>query len=188
MFYDALSSNTVKITLTKKDMSDYSIKSEAIRSRSAESKRSLTRFLKKFQSESSLFPGQSADRLFLEAFPQDDGGCVVYVSTLGMETDPPFASAPSLSSLTLMCCAASFSDIARLCAGIAEKVTSSKLCRFSGNYCLIVSVPFELSDEVMRLIPEFGEFSDDPTDIACAGEHGRIICEENAVSVISSLI
>ncbi len=187
MYYDALSSNTVKITLTKKDMSDYSIKSEALRSRSAESKRSLTRFLKKFQSESSLFPGQSADRLFLEAFPQDDGGCVVYVSTLGIDRDP-VPSVPPMTSLTLMCCASSFSDIARLAACIAGKVTASQLCRFSGSYCLILTVPFDRTDDVIRLIPEFGEFSDDPTDIAYAGEHGDIICSENAAAVISGLI
>ena len=189
MFYDALSSNTVKITLTKKDMSDYSIKSESLRSRSAESKRSLTRFLKKFQSESSLFPGQSADRLFLEAFPQDDGGCVVYVSTLGIDPDPvPRPSQPQSCTVPLMCCAGSLSDIARLGASIAGKVADSRLCRVSEGYCLIVSVTFGNTAEVSRLISEFGEFSDDPTDIASAEEHGNVLCAGDAVSVISGLI
>ncbi len=186
MYYDALSSNTVKITLTRKDMSDYSIKSESLRSRSAESKRSLTRFLKKFQSESSLFQDQSAERLFLEAFPQDDGGCVMYVSTLGIE--PLGVSEPVRRTRTMMCSAGSFSDIARLGACIAGKTSSSVLCRYSGSYCLIVRTSAVNCAEVSRLIEEYGELSDDPTDIACAEEHGNIICARNAARVISELL
>ena len=120
MYYDALSRNTVKITLTGKDMKDYSIKSESLRSRNAESKRSLTSFLKKFQSESSLFPDHKAERLFLEAFPSDDGGCILYVSTLGSDILPP--PEPERRTTPLMCCTAALGDTARLCRSLTGKV------------------------------------------------------------------
>ena len=184
MYYDALSRNTVKITLTSKDMKDYSIKSESLRSRSAESKRSLTCFLKKFQSESALFPGHKAERLFLEAFPSDDGGCVMYVSTLGSDILP---QEPVKKPLSLMCRLTSLDDAARLCLCVKGKVRTSSLYRLDGGYCLIFGVSGDSTPAVSHIIEEYGELSDDATDIAYAAEHGAVICRANAVKLMSGL-
>ena len=185
MYYDALSRNTVKITLTGKDMKDYSIKSESLRSRTAESKRSLTSFLKKFQSESSLFPDQKAERLFLEAFPSDDGGCILYVSTLGSDILPP----PETERRTapLMCRTATLGDTARLCRSLTGKVRSSALYKLGGGYCLILKVQTASAALVSRIIGEYGSLSDDPIDIAFVTEHGVPVCSSSAVSKLSAL-
>ena len=186
MYYDALSRNTVKITLTKKDMSDYSLKSDSLRVRNAETKRTLTRFLKKFRSESAIFPDKDIDRLFLEAFPSEDGGCVMYVSTLGMEPLPP--SEPEPPVRTVMCVCASLDPILRLCAGIAGKTTDSSLYRLDNCYCLAAVFPADEAQSAARLIREYGEYSDDATDIAYAAEHGSAVCVNNAAAVLSKLI
>ena len=185
MYYDALSRNTVKITLTGKDMKDYSIKSESLRSRTAESKRSLTSFLKKFQSERSLFPDQKAERLFLEAFPSDDGGCILYVSTLGSDILPP----PETERRTapLMCRTATLGDTARLCRSLTGKVRSSALYKLGGGYCLILKVQTASAALVSRIIGEYGSLSDDPIDIAFVTEHGVPVCPSSAVSKLSAL-
>ena len=186
MYYDALSRNTVKITLTKKDMSDYSIRSESLRSRTAESKRTLTRFLKQFQSESALFKGQNAERLFLEAFPSEDGGCVMYVSTLGMEPLPP-QEPEDIGAHTLMCVTGELDSIVKLCAAIEETTGASALYRFDGSYCLVLHIPSDMLVYSARMISEYGELSEDETDIACAEEHGEVICGSNAASVMAGL-
>ncbi|MBR5090766.1 MAG: adaptor protein MecA [Ruminiclostridium sp.] len=186
MHYDTLSRNTVKITLTRKDMKDYSLRSENIRSHSAESKRSLTGFLKKFRSEISLFPGHSAERLFLEAFPSDDGGCVLYVSTLGTEPLPP--SAPERKTAELMCRTDTLDDAARLCRSVRSKVRRSALYTLDGSYCLIIKVSDSDSDRLTHTIEEFGGLSDDPVDIAYITEHGTPVCAANAVRIMSELV
>ncbi len=185
MYYDALSRNTVKITLTGKDMKDYSLKSESLRSRTAESKRSLTSFLKKFQSESSLFPDHKAERLFLEAFPSDDGGCILYVSTLGSDILPP--PEPERRTTPLMCCTAALGDTARLCRSLTGKVRTSALYRLGSDYWLIIKVQTANAALVSRIIGEYGSLSDDPTDIAFVKEHGSVICPTSAVSKLSAL-
>jgi len=166
-------------------MSEYAIKSESLRTRSAESKRSLTRFLKRFQTESSLFPDKSADRLFLEAFPSADGGCVMYVSTLGVEPLPdnekPLPAAP------LMCFAENLADLSGLCAGIAGRIHGSSLYKLSGGWCLIVSAERSDIPYISRLAEEYGEFSDDTLDISCAAEHGSPVCRENAAAMLLRL-
>lgn len=185
MYYDALSRNTVKITLTGKDMKDYSIKTESLRSRSAESKRSLTSFLKKFQSESSLFPDHKAERLFLEAFPSDDGGCILYVSTLGSDILPP----PETERRTtpLMCRTDTLGDTARLCRSLTGKVRTSALYRLGSGYWLIIKVQTANAALVSRIVGEYGSLSDDPTDIACVTEHGTPVCPASAVSKLAGL-
>ena len=184
MYYDSLSNNTVKITLTSKDMENYRIRSESLRSRSAESKRNLTCFLKKFQSESSLFPDHKAERLFLEAFPSDDGGCVMYVSTLGSDLTAP---GPVKKTQTVMFTTRSLDDAAKLCLCIKGKVRSSSLYRLGDFYCLIFGLSPDLSVTVEHLIEEYGSLSDDSTDIAYTREHGETICRANAVKILSGL-
>ena len=185
MYYDALSRNTVKITLTGKDMKDYAIRSESLRARTAESKRSLTSFLKKFQSESSLFPDHSAERLFLEAFPSEDGGCVLYVSTLGTDVLPPPEN--ERKSAPLMCRTDDLGSAARLCRSLTGLVRSSCLYRLGSSYCLIIKVSAQKSGLASHILSEYGGISDDPTDIACVTEHGTPICRSGAVNRLSAL-
>ena len=189
MYYDALSRNTVKITLTKEDMSDYSLKSDSLRIRNAETKRALTRFLKRFRSESAIFPDKDIDRLFLEAFPSEDGGCVMYVSTLGMEPLPPPDTDRGESAVrTVMCVSGQLDAVLRLCAGLVGKASSSALYRLEKCYCLVAAVSSDETGPAARLIREYGEYSDDATDIAYAVEHGKALCGTDAVSVMSKLI
>lgn len=183
MHYDTLSKNTVKITLTCKDMRENSIRAEGLRTRSADSKRSLIGFLKKFQAESSLFAGRNAERLFLEAFPSEDGGCVLYVSTLGCDVLPPPDTERRQS--VLMCSTDTLSDAAELCRCIRRSVRGSALYRLDGRYCLILKVRPAAADTVSRYAEEFGALSDDPVDIASVTEHGTVICETDAVRIMS---
>jgi len=186
MYYDTLSRNTVKIVLTRGDMDRYSLESASLRARSAESKRSLTGFLKKFQSESSLFKGQKPERLFLEAFPSDDGGCVLYVSTLGTGVLPPPETEDS--SETVMCTIGSFRDAAHFCRCISGKAERSALYRFGSDYCMIISAATGVMCEICRLAEEFGEMTDEVSDIAYITEYGGEICAEGAAELIAELI
>ena len=185
MYYDALSRNTVKITLTGKDMKDYSLKNESLRARTAESKRSLTSFLKKFQSESSLFPDHKAERLFLEAFPSDDGGCILYVSTLGTDILPQPETERKTTSL--MCSTRTLDETTHLCRSLTGKVRSSTLYRLEGRYCIIIKVSGSSAAQISHIISEYGRFSDDPADIAYVTEHGSVICAASAVGRLADL-
>ncbi len=185
MYYDALSKNTVKITLTDRDMRENSIRAEGLRTRSADSKRSLIDFLKKLQAESKLFAGKSAERLFLEAFPSEDGGCVLYVSTLGCDILPQPDSVPRRH--VVMCGTATLADAAQLCRCVSRSVSGSSLYRLDGRYVLLFRVRPSAADTVSRMIAEYGVLSDDPVDIAFTAEHGTVLCASGAVRRLTGL-
>ena len=183
MFYDTLSKNTVKITLTEQDMRTYSIKSDCITKRSAETKRSLTKFLKKFQSESSVFAGCSAERLFLEAFPSKDGGCVRYVSTLGTEGGAYPASQET--SRSVMCGTPDIGKAADMCTRIKDLADISGLYYREGSFFLLARIPEAALSKTKHIMEEYGRISADDTDIAFIKEFGRLVCGSDAAEKLS---
>ena len=192
MFYDPLSRNTVKITLTEADMEAYSLKSDCISEKTAETKRVLTRFLKKFQKESSFFSGCNPERLFLEAFPQESGGCVLYVSTLGTLGAPvseeELPEKPS-KNRPIMCSTESFGDLAKLSLGIVRLFGGCSTCLYKeGEIYRFVAVPPRGSSlRLSQLMSEYGEVSDNPIEICSAAEQGQLICPKKAAERLAPL-
>lgn len=192
MKYDSLSRNTVKITLSEAELREYSLCAETLCARTAETKRGLARLLKRMK----LFSGYKAERLFLEAFPRADGGCILYVSSLGANIGETVrigaesaGEAPG-TRYEVMGRVESFPLLVRLCAG---------LCRFCGNaetrvyayedgsYRLILSGDRRETETAKHLIGEYGETVTDDLGIRAAAERGRLICGESAAEKIGGL-
>lgn len=192
MKYDSLSRNTVKITLSEAELREYSLCAETLCARTAETKRGLARLLKRMK----LFSGYKAERLFLEAFPRADGGCILYVSSLGanigetVRIGAESADEAPGTRYEVMGRVESFPLLVRLCAG---------LCRFCGNaetrvyayedgsYRLILSGDRRETEAAKHLIGEYGETVTDDLGIRAAAERGRLICGESAAEKIGGL-
>ncbi|MDR1753964.1 MAG: adaptor protein MecA [Eubacterium sp.] len=86
MQIDILSQNTLKLTLTKLDMFDLDIKYESLSGKNPETKRLLSHVLKSIQFDKRVGFDFSGERLFVEAFPRPDGGCMLYISSLENES------------------------------------------------------------------------------------------------------
>ncbi|MCL2108403.1 MAG: adaptor protein MecA [Oscillospiraceae bacterium] len=94
MQIDILSSNTLKLTLSRLDMFDLDIKYESLSGKNPETKRLLAHVLKKIRLDQldktdhrnqKLGFDFTCERIFVEAFPRPDGGCMLYVSSLEAE-------------------------------------------------------------------------------------------------------
>ncbi|MCL1823315.1 MAG: adaptor protein MecA [Oscillospiraceae bacterium] len=82
MQIDILSSNTLKLTLSRLDMFDLDIKYESLSGKNPETKRLLAHVLKTIRLDQKVGFDFSCERIFVEAFPRPDGGCMLYVSSL----------------------------------------------------------------------------------------------------------
>ncbi|MDR2558489.1 MAG: adaptor protein MecA [Oscillospiraceae bacterium] len=82
MQIDILSSNTLKLTLSRIDMFDLDIKYESLSGKNPETKRLLAHVLKSIRLDQKVGFDFSCERIFVEAFPRPDGGCMLYVSSL----------------------------------------------------------------------------------------------------------
>lgn len=155
MKYYSLNGGTVKITLSEEDMKKYSLCTEGIALQTAESKRSLADMLKKLR----LFSGHSAERLFLEAFPMNEGGCVLYVSGLDEEKNEEHSS-----KIPLMCYIDKLENLVRLCRGLVFLQKSESVSVYYGEsgYTVVVTAEAEEAGSVKRLFSEYGSLCSDP--------------------------
>ena len=85
MQIDVLSQNTLKLTLSRLDMFDLDIKYESLSGKNPDTKRLLSHVLRTVKLDKSSGVDFSGERLFVEAFPRPDGGCMLYISCLEEE-------------------------------------------------------------------------------------------------------
>lgn len=178
MKYDSLSRNTVKITLSEADMEEYSLRAESIALRTPEIKRTLAELLGKMR----LFPEYRPDRLFLEAFPKKEGGCVLYVSTLGGEIQEN-EEAP------LLCRTENLSVTVQLCFGLKNimKNPAASVYRYKNGYAVTVTPSAEDCGRIRSFLSEYGEVSRSNAEICSLSEYGVPVCEGDACEVLSRL-
>ncbi len=182
MKYDSLSRNTVKITLSEEDMREYSLCAESIALRTAQTKRSLARLLE----EMNLFAGYKPERLFLEAFPKREGGCVLYVSSLGEDFDlPPKDDVPRL----YMCMTDKLDTVIKICQGLKQLADnpSASVYLWGGKYAAVVSAFPESSEKIHHFLAEYGNVSHDTAEISLLPEYGTAICINNACEELTRL-
>lgn len=192
MQVDSLSRNTVKITLSEEELREYALCAETLCARTAETKRGLARLLKRMK----LFSGYKAERLFLEAFPRADGGCILYVSSLGANigetvgVGAAYEREPTEARCEIMGRVESFSLLVRLCAGLFRFCGDAETRVYAyedGSYRLILSGDRREIETAKRLIGEYGETVTDDLGIRATAERGRLICGERAAEKIGSL-
>jgi len=82
MQIDVLSQNTLKLTLSETDMRELDIKYESLSPKNPETKRMLATVLRGVRRENKPEFAFSGEKLFVEAFPRSDGGCLLYISCL----------------------------------------------------------------------------------------------------------
>ncbi len=176
MKYYSLNGGTVKITLSEEDMKKYSLCAEGIALQTAESKRSLADMLKKIR----LFSEHSAERLFLEAFPVNEGGCVLYVSGLDEEkTEEHSAKIP------LMCYIENLESLIRLCRCLVFLGKAESVCVYygEGGYTAAVTAEAEEEAALKRLFLEYGSLRE-----ACfSEEYEKKLCTESICKRLAEL-
>lgn len=178
MKFDSLSRSTVKITLSEEDMNRYSLCAESITQKTDEAKRTLAGLLKKER----LFRGSNARRLFLEAFPRANGGCILYVSGLEeAENNAPVGKA--------VCTVSGLDCFIRLCAGIYRICDGeSAALADNGRYSLLLLAPQKQLSAVLRVMSEYGEASTDEVEIRRLSECCKNICPSGAARTFARLL
>lgn len=159
MTIEIISSNTIKITLDEIDMSSYDVSFEKLDRSSPETKRLLIDLIESIREEKNI--DLSTERLFVEAFPKDDGGCLLYLSMLNAN----IKTTPEKSSLynTLICKIESPDNLIEISIQLFNLFNhilhNSELYYNEGVYQLILHT-FKRSDKKLKsFLSEYCEIS-----------------------------
>ena len=185
MTIEVISSNTVKITLTEVDMLDYDINYERLDRKNPETKRLLIELLEAVREEKNI--DLCSEKLYVEAFPQNDGGCLLYISILNdrLKTKPELYS-------ELVCEIEELSSTIALSVRIYKNyshlIRSSELY-FNGEvYRLIVNTFPKADNKLTNLLNEFGSVTGKgETLCASTREHFQTILASDAIEKLSTL-
>ena len=206
MQIDVLSQNTLKLTLSRLDMFDLDIKYESLSSKNPDTKKLLSHVLQTVRLDKSTGVDFSGERLFVEAFPRPDGGCMLYISCLESESannshekrtvrltarKSPHAAQQSKKS-NLLCRIDSIKALGGLCKSLTWQIShgrlelESALYADSGEYRLLVSG--NDNKLISAIISEYGELLNPEKEQSLTCEHYKMLVAENAVEKMNSVL
>lgn len=159
MVIEVISSNTIKVILSQDDMSAYDVSFEKLDRSNPETKRLLLDLIESIKQEKDI--DLSSERLFVEAFPKDDGGCLLYLSMLNSSVKIT-SDRPTVYN-TLICAISSPQSLMKICSRICEHfnhiVHNSELYYENGTYQLILLIYRKTDRKLRTMLNEFCEIS-----------------------------
>lgn len=159
MVIEVISSNTIKVILSQDDMSLYDVSFEKLDRSNPETKRLLLDLIDDIKEQKNV--DLSSERLFVEAFPKDDGGCLLYLSMLNSNVHIS-ADRPTVYN-TLICTMSSPQSLMQVCSRIYEYynhiVHNSELYYDNGTYQLILQIYRKTDRKLRTMLNEFCEIS-----------------------------
>ena len=185
MTIEVISTNTVKITLTEVDMLDYDINYERLDRKNPETKRLLIELLEAVREEKNI--DLCSEKLYVEAFPQNDGGCLLYISILNDRLKPKI----ELYS-ELVCEIDDLDSVIALCSRVYQSyshlIRSSELYFNGKKYRLIINTFPKVDNKINNLLNEYGnETGKGELLSASTREHFEPILEKEAIERLSAL-
>jgi len=147
---EIISANTIKVILNEEDMSNYDVSFEKLDRSSPETKKLLIDLIQNIQEEKHI--DLSSERLFVEAFPKDDGGCLLYLSMLNSN----MKVAPDKNSLynSMVCKINSPKDLIEISNHLFNMFNhilhNSELYYLDGIYLLILHA-FKKADKKLKM-------------------------------------
>jgi len=212
MQIDVLSQNTLKLTLSRLDMFDLDINYESLSGKNPDTKRLLSNVLSTVKLDKSAGVDFSGERLFVEAFPRPDGGCMLYISCLTDENaqrrapSSPVKSrvhreqpAPVKSGLRrkkpILCRFSSINMLSGACCALAKQIERDRVSTGSELYgdgkefrLFVTGEGGEASALIAIILREYGEIVGGDYESAVTKEHYKLIIGENAVEKLSQVL
>lgn len=199
MNIEVLAGNTVKITLNSSDMTDYDIKYESLSRKSPDTKRLLVELLSAVRLEKNL--DLMNGRLFIEAFPRSDGGCMLYISSLtstcGDDDDTESGSEHTAEKFLqphyLICESESAEEIGGLCRSMSGLIGKARSALYASDgkqplFRLLLSDKNAFSPSLKRLIAEYGRMLSTVDAAAETREYFKCVIAERAAEKAAKML
>ncbi|MFA5658089.1 MAG: adaptor protein MecA [Oscillospiraceae bacterium] len=185
MTIEVISSSTIKIVMDEDDMSLYDVSFDKLDRSCPKTKRLLIDLIENIKEETNI--DLSSERLFVEAFPKEDGGCLLYLSMLNSSLKAP-ADKNNLYS-SAVCRLSTTDELIELSAQLFNMYShilhNSELYYGDEKYYLILHT-FKKADKKLRtFLNEFCEITGSgEVDCSSVREYNRCISPLNAIEEI----
>lgn len=189
MKIEMLDEKTVKVLLSKLDMNNYHLTYDEMDYRSPDTKKVLLRLLDEVKRQVKI--DLSGGKLFIEAFPYVDGGCILYVNLLDARSTRDTVAQKSRTSieLPLIITVDGIKHLGPLCGQLKKRmgeiILKNELYRLDDKYCLLIYTYCRTDSELVRLAGEYScKCTKGPIAAARVREHGSPLISEDAIAIL----
>lgn len=187
MQIDLIGSDTIKITMNKTDMLCYDFDFETLDCDSPEMKNFIVRLLRIIKEKKKI--DLDSKKLYIEAFPKNDGGCMIYISPMeeAQNTNHNYSAYTGI-----VCKFENIEKIIDLSKYLHKNqnhiIHSSSLYKQNTDYNLVIEVFSKLEAKIINAANEFGDdIRKDNVYCAYIKEHNSCIINKNAVDILAKL-
>lgn len=191
MKIELLDDKTVKVLLSDIDMKSLELSYEEMDYKNPQTKRVLLKLIDEIKKEVKI--NLNAGKLFIEAFPYADGGCILYVNVLEIQRDNSQKKPRQGFDTPLIFMFEDIDSLAklsgRLIARYSHIILKSTLYLWERKYYLMLYTYFKMDNDLIQLIKEYGKFyGRGATRSAIVMEHAKELIKADAIGTIESCI
>lgn len=161
---ERLDDKTIKVLLSIIDMTELGLNYEQMDYQDQETKKAIMKIINKINVE--LSTNLSTGKLFIEAYPYADGGCILFINQVTLHTKDRATSKKYRIGFDTPILYA-FKDInaigalsKRIQAAYNHIIIKDSLyfSQSKGEYYLLIYTYFKMDDKLMHLLSEYGTF------------------------------
>lgn len=191
MKIERIDSRTIKVVLSDKDMAEYDLTYEEMDYSDSATRQAILEIMRRVQNKINL--GIDHNKLFIEAFPSPEGGCILYVNIVEFEPPekptvkakkelprydtPLIFELENLDAVTAVC--------KRLATDMQAGIVKSSLFHYEAHYYLLLYTYCRMERKIQFILQEYGDFLGKSTVLAAFfREHSKEISRDDAISTI----
>lgn len=194
MKIELLDDKTVKVVLSNADMVQFNLTYDEMDYKNPDTKRVILQLVDQIKREVSV--DLSTGKLFIEAFPYADGGCILYVNLLDISSSKAKQGShkykTSFDTPIIFC----FKDVSAL-AGLSKRlitkyghiILKNALYLDQDKYYLLIYTYFKMDDQLLHLLTEYGQFYGKGSLVSSIiQEHAKELIASEALETLSECL
>lgn len=187
---ELLDDKTVKVVLSNSDMMNFNLTYDEMDYKNPETKRVILTLVERIKKEVQI--DISSGKLFIEAFPYADGGCILYVNLIDINNKSrPNAKRYKASFDTPIIY--SFNDIdalghmsKRMLQRYSHIILKNSLYHYKEKYFLFIYTYFKMDEQLSYILNEYGRYyGKGAISSAIIKEHAKEILANEALETLS---
>lgn len=191
MQIESIDSCTIKIVLSGQDMSRLEITYEQMDYQDPSTRRALLDLLRQAQLETGM--DLSGSKLFVEAFPYQEDGCILYINLLGQQDSPAALHRSCSFDTPLIFLLETIDQVGQLCcrlqSGLSHLVVKSSLFYEEKGYWLLLYTYCRMEEALTAAAAEFGQYmGKGSVSAAVIREHSQEILADDAIEIMARIL
>ncbi len=188
---EIIDEKTIKILLSVQDMQEFHLTYEQMDYNDTVTRKAILSIVQKIRQDTPVDLEMS--KLFIEAFPDKSGGCILYVNLIeprqlqSLKSGKQSFDTPLIFLLENIDLVAGVSS--RLLQEYSHLIIHSSLYWLEKKYCLLLYTYCRMEKKIIYILSEYGSYLGKGAILsAFVQEHGKEILTDNAIETITQYL